>query len=187
MSGSLGMTSILLLILLLTVVHASSYENQSTAINTDQNVLVDCSACWPVNSIFNHSTSLRASTVVSAANATSGLDTGTLASITPAPQISVTVEENWCENEDPKEDGIKDLFKGLNASSKNSCLSLEKENYTTWATARRHQSTRNSVISPPSCDTYCNIQASAAQLHYWPTISPAPNVTTSVGQGGFTL
>lgn len=47
------MTSILLLILLLTVVHASSYENQSTAINTDQNVLVDCSACWPVNSNFN--------------------------------------------------------------------------------------------------------------------------------------
>ena len=139
------------------------------------------------------STSLRASAVVSAANATSGLDTGTLASIALAPQVSVTLEEYWCENfdfdleEDPEEDGIKDLFKGLNASSKNFCLSLEKENYSSRATARRHQSTWNPVISPPCCDTYCNIQAPAAQLHYRPTTSPAPNVTASVGQGGFSL
>ena len=131
--------------------------------------------------------------VILPANKTIGSNSSSLTSITPAPKIPVSFEEYWCENwdqyleENPEEEGIEKLFQGLNANSTNHCLSLEKADYSSWAAISSHGSSAwQPVISPPCCDTYCNIQASAAQLNYWPTTSPAPNVTTLVGEGGFT-
>lgn len=88
--------------------------------------------------------------------------------------------------EDPEEDGIQDILKGLPANSQSSCLALEKKTYSSWASSHPPASTWSPIISPPCCDTYCNIQASAAQLYYWPTTSPVPNVTTLVDTSGFT-
>jgi len=109
------------------------------------------------------------------------------------PQISISFEEYWCNSMwnswlevNPEDDGIEDLFYGLPAESRSPCLSLEKAHYTSWAAASTI-SPWSPIISPPCCDTYCDIKASSAQLYYWPTTPSAPNVTTMIGEGGFTL
>ena len=73
---------------------------------------------------------------------------------------------------------------------------LQKANYSSWVATtfypqltaiQSHESNMwTPFISPPCCNTFCNIAASAVQLVYWPTPAPQPYITTVVS-GGFTF
>ena len=110
--------------------------------------------------------------------------------------------DSFPNNHDPEEGtsehgGLIPYLYGLNESAKSYCPSLEKANYSSWAATASTFMTSYAdivtgplwslVVTPPCCDTFCDIGVSAAQLLYWPTPAPVPAVTTVVGSDGFTL
>ncbi len=84
----------------------------------------------------------------------------------------------------------------MSLEKKNHCMSLEKENYTSWAASYHTPHIFDSTdtryyeweptLTPPCCNAYCGLRASAAQLLYWPTPAPVPNVSSFIS-GGHTL
>ena len=122
-----------------------------------------------------------------------------------APPVSVwnnlSFEEYWCAYLDrtaanklgdyPNFGTVVDIFDGFNNSQKTYCLSLEKADYNSWsatATDPGGPAGWTPTKTSPCCNTFCNIEASAAQLFYWPTPAPPSlaNRTTIVGSDGFT-
>ena len=104
-------------------------------------------------------------------------------------------------------------FYGLEASVKSYCLSFEAADYSNYMrsyiatqyshsiftvpydTTATYPASVGSLfytpswtpkITPPCCDTFCNIGAASAQMLYWPTPAPVPGITTVVGPDGFT-
>lgn len=88
--------------------------------------------------------------------------------------------------------GIKCLF-NLTDTAKSVCMSLEKENYTSWAVGS-HTSQMSgpsifwyqhwvSSLTQPCCNTWCSMLASEARLLYWPTPAPEPHISSYVDNG----
>ncbi len=88
---------------------------------------------------------------------------------------------------------------GLASSAKSSCMSLEREDYSKWATKHPISTTlpTHSLVTldmwtpthiPPCCNTFCNFLIPSAELYYWPTPAPVAmrDRTTAVGPDGFT-
>lgn len=128
--------------------------------------------------------------------------TGIPTSITAAAASPADFVAYWCNNwgilspADPEEhpEAIGGYFYGLNVSAHDTCLTLEEANYSSWAATASPTPTGDNyappawspVMTPPCCDNFCNIQASAVQLYYWPTSTGTPNVTTAIDATGFT-
>ncbi|KAI9706019.1 MAG: hypothetical protein M1836_005425 [Candelina mexicana] len=118
------------------------------------------------------------------------------ATITPAPTAQSFVDY-WCDHPQFPGDGnmeahpeiISGWFQGLNDTLKTQCFSLEEENYSSWArdTNPKRQSLWRPIATPPCCNVYCDIKASAVELFYWPKSSALQNVTTLVDSTGFTF
>lgn len=71
-------------------------------------------------------------------------------------------------------------------SSKVFCLSLEKENYTSFYATGLTERQWSPVYISPCCDiTSCAVPVENAQMLYWPTPAPVPGVSTIVGSDGF--
>ena len=185
----------------------SSYDSSYSA-----GLFVDCSSCECPFGIFSivltqtvDSAAHLAPSNASSANVT--YVTSTPAFIKPVTSTSIVpFEEYWCENWDsspantpdsfPNNGTLEGWFYNLDANDKEFCLSLEKANYSSWAAASptpvvigtfTDPPVWEPTLTPPCCDTFCNIEASAVQLYFWPTPAPVPNVTTISGANGFTL
>ena len=111
----------------------------------------------------------------------------------------VPFEEYWCNYWAGQNANTPDSFPGsqgspyfwnLSDTVKSHCLSLEAENYTSWAAHPQTNSVVDGnftesvfwqpVLTQPCCNTYCNLEAASAQLLYWPTPAPNPNISTIV-------
>ncbi|KAI9719263.1 MAG: hypothetical protein M1812_003593 [Candelaria pacifica] len=123
------------------------------------------------------------------------MNTAAPATITPAPTAQPFIDY-WCDHPRFPGDGdmeahpeiIAGYFQGLNDSLKTQCFSLEEDNYSSWAkdTNPKKQSAWGPIVTPPCCNDYCDIKASAVELIYWPKPSALHNITTLVDSTGFT-
>ena len=87
-------------------------------------------------------------------------------------------------------------FFGLDPSVRSYCLSLEAADYsshmrnptaTAWSIGTFVEPpVWSPTITPPCCNTFCDISAASAQMFYWPTPAPSPGISTLVGPDGFT-
>lgn len=200
MFGSLAMTRILLLQLLTTVTVATGYGNQSTPTYETPGSFVECASWFHSSHVQLYAdlyiTDAYAIATVTLPNTRNRLAT---TSTIPAAHTSVSFVDYWCHfwgvispgNPEQHPEAIGGYFYGLNASAHSSCLSLEEADYSSWAaTASRavdvYPPAWSPVLTPPCCDNFCDIKASAVQLFYWPTPAVVPNVTTFVDSTSFT-
>lgn len=73
----------------------------------------------------------------------------------------------------------------MNASVKDFCLSLEEADYSSYY-ATHSTGWWSAITSAPCCDEICSLKVARAQVLYWPTPAPVPNVTSVIGPDGFT-
>ena len=101
------------------------------------------------------------------------------------PNDCPTFSQFWCEAYgEPKINKVDPLFYGMNASVKSYCLSIEEANYSSYQASQCGFWT--TITSAPCCDQICSLKVASAQVLYWPTPAPMPNVTSVIGPDGFT-
>lgn len=74
----------------------------------------------------------------------------------------------------------------LDPLAKSFCLSLEKQNHTSFYATGFTERQWYVVYTSPCCDiTSCAVHVANAQMLYWPTPAPIAGVSTVVGPDGF--
>ena len=78
-------------------------------------------------------------------------------------------------------------FYGFDPQTKSFCLSIENADFSSFFATQSSTASWSPTITSPCCNTDCTIQPANAQILFWPTPAPLPNVTTLVGTDNFTL
>lgn len=101
-------------------------------------------------------------------------------------------DEYWCENLAGDNDYIMKgphgpLFSGFEPSIRSHCYSLEAADFSSWYAKGDTLGGWGPTYTSPCCDLFsCDLTVATANLIYWPTPAPVPNVT-SIISNGFTL